>query len=99
MDLRRARGLSIANGVNHYVGFDVSGWTIKRRDSPSDVAVEVRRELPNGIDSVISAWDFEFEPTGAGLAAYQCDLWDADVTVIYRVRVILATGTATVRKL
>ena len=97
LDLRHARSLAVTKQTNHYVRFDAAGYTIYRRDTPTDVAVEARRTFPRGVDAAPTASDFEFEPTGAALAPYQCDLSGSGVT--YRVKVIGATGTATVRKL
>lgn len=97
VDLRYARSLAITTGTNHYAKFSSNGFQIFRRDSPSDVAVDQFRMLPKGLGRTISASDFEFEPAGSALAAYQCDLFDSGVT--YRVRVILGTGTATVEEL
>lgn len=97
LDLRHARSLAISEGINHYVGFDPQGYTIFRRASGSDVAVESYRTLPKGVDGTITAWTAEFEPTGAALAAFRCDFVGSGVT--YRVQVIAATGTTTVSKL
>jgi len=97
VDLRYVRSLAITHGVNHYVGFDSNGYTLFRRDSPADVAVEPRRPLPRGVGGTITTWNFEFEPSGAALDAYRCDLSASGVT--YRVDVIIATGTTTVREL
>jgi prepilin-type N-terminal cleavage/methylation domain-containing protein len=97
LDLRHARVLAIAEGINHYVGFDPQGYTIFRRESGSDVAVESYRTLPKGVNGYVTAWTVEFEPTGAALAAFRCDLLGSGVT--YRVLVIAATGTTTVSKL
>lgn len=97
LDLRHARSLAITKRINHYVRFDAAGYTIYRRDTPTDVAVEARRTFPQGVTAAVTASDFEFEPTGAALASYQCDLSGSGVT--YRVQVIGATGTSTVNKL
>ena len=97
VDLRYVRSLAITKGVNHYLSFDAQGYTLFRRDSPADVVAEPRKALPRGVGGTISAWNFEFEPTGAALAAYRCDLFVSGVT--YRIDVIIVTGTATVRKL
>lgn len=97
LDLRHTRGLAIAERMNHYVRFDATGYTVYRRETPTDVAVEARRTFPQGVTAAATASDFEFEPTGAALATYRCDLSGSGVT--YRVNVIGTTGTATVRKL
>jgi type II secretory pathway pseudopilin PulG len=97
MSLRHARNLAITQGTNHYVGFDTTGYAVFRRDSPSDVVVEPHRTLPRGIDGTITAWQFEFEPTGAALAAYRCDLFGSGVT--YRITVTVVTGLTSVRQL
>ncbi len=97
LDLRHARGLAIAEGVNHYVGFNPNGFGIFRRATPRDIAVEDARSVPRGIGGTISAWNFEFDPTGAALAGYWCDLYASGVT--YRIAVVVATGTVTVTKL
>ncbi|MCH8241148.1 MAG: type II secretion system protein [Planctomycetes bacterium] len=96
VDLRYTRSMAITQKVNHYLGFDSSGYTIFRRDSP-DVVVHPRQPLPKGVGGSISAWNFEFEPSGAALAGYWANLSSSGVT--YRVEVILVTGTTTVRKL
>ncbi len=96
VDLRYTRSMAITQKVNHYLGFDANGYTIFRRDSP-DVAVNPRQPLPKGVEGSISAWNFEFEPSGAALAGYWANLSSSGVT--YRVEVILVTGTTTVRKL
>ncbi len=96
VDLRYTRSMAITQKVNHYLGFDATGYTIFRRDSP-DVVVNPRQALPRGLGGSISAWNFEFEPSGAALAAYWADLSISGVT--YRVEVIPVTGTTTVRKL
>ena len=96
VDLRYTRSMAITQKVNHYLGFDSAGYTIFRRDSP-DVVVNPRHPLPNGVGGSISAWNFEFEPSGAALAGYWANLSSSGVT--YRVEVILVTGTTTVRKL
>lgn len=97
LDLRHTRGLAIAERMNHYVRFDATGYTVYRRETPTDVVVEARRTFPQGISAAPTGTDFEFEPTGAALATYTCDLSGSGVT--YRVKVIGATGTTTVRKL
>lgn len=97
LDLRHARSLAVTEQTNHYVRFDATGYTIYRRDTPSDVAVDVRRTFPKGMSAAPTASDFEFEPTGAALASYTCDLSGSGVT--YRVNVIGATGTTTVSEL
>ncbi len=97
LDLRHARGLAIAEGINHYVAFDAQGYNLFRRAGGSDVAVESYRTLPKGVTVVAGASTAEFEPTGAALAAFQCDIIGSGVT--YRVQVIAATGTTTVSKL
>ena len=96
VDLRYTRSMAITQKVNHYLGFDSAGYTIFRRDSP-DVVVNPRQPLPKGVGGSISAWNFEFEPSGAALAGYWANLSSSGVT--YRVEVILVTGTTTVRKL
>ena len=97
LDLRHARVLAITEGTNHYVGFNSDGWSVFRRDSPSDVPREASRTLPSNMGGSISAWDFEFDPTGAALAAFTCDLSSSGAT--YRIRVIMVTGATTVQKL
>lgn len=96
VDLRYTRSMAITQKVNHYLGFDSTGYTIFRRDSP-DVVVNPRQPLPKGVEGSISDWNFEFEPSGAALAGYWANLSSSGVT--YRVEVILVTGTTTVRKL
>lgn len=96
VDLRYTRSMAITQKVNHYLGFDATGYTIFRRDSP-DVVVNPRQPLPKGVGGSISTWNFEFEPSGAALAGYWANLSSSGVT--YRVEVILVTGTTTVRKL
>ena len=96
VDLRYTRSLAITQKANHYLGFDATGYTIFRRDSP-DVVVHPRQPLPLGVGVSVSTSNFEFEPSGAALAAYWADLSSSGVT--YRVEVILVTGTTTVRKL
>lgn len=97
VDLRYTRSMAITEKTNHYLGFDSTGYTIFRRDSPVDIVVNPRQPLPRGIGGSISTWNFEFEPSGAALAAYWADLSISGVT--YRVEVIPVTGTTTVRKL
>lgn len=97
LDLRHARSLAITNRINHYARFDAAGYTIYRRDTPTDIAVEARRTFPQGVTADVTASDFEFEPTGAALATYTCELSGSGVT--YRVKVIGATGTTTVKEL
>ena len=97
VDLRYTRSMAITQKVNHYLGFDSSGYTIFRRDTPADVVVNPRQPLPKGVGGSISAWKFEFEPSGAALAGYWANLSSSGVA--YRVEVILVTGTTTVRKL
>jgi len=97
VDLRYTRSMAITKKANHYLGFDSTGYTLFRRDSPTDIMVQPRRPLPQGVGGTISTWNFEFEPSGAALAAYWCDLSSSGVT--YRVEVIPVTGTTTVRKL
>jgi prepilin-type N-terminal cleavage/methylation domain-containing protein len=97
VDLRYARSLAVTEGTNHYVGFDSSGYSVYRRETPTDVAVDNYRKIPSGISGSMSAWNFEFEPTGAALAAYQCTLSVPGLS--YRIRVRIVTGTITVRKL
>ena len=97
LDLRHARSLAITEGINHYVSFDPQGYTIFRRAGGSDVAVESYRTFPKGVAVSVSAGTAEFDPTGAALAAFQCDVVGSGVT--YRVQVIVATGTTTVSEL
>ena len=97
LDLRHARSLAITKRANHYVRFDASGYTTYRRDTPTDVAVEVRRVFPQGVTAALTASDFEFEPTGAALDTFRCDLSGSGVT--YRVKVHAVTGVTVVRKL
>ncbi len=97
VDLRYTRSMAITQKANHYLGFDATGYTIFRRDTPADVVVNPRQPLPQGVGGSISTWNFEFEPSGAALAGYWADLSSPGVT--YRVEVILVTGTTTVRKL
>ena len=97
LDLRHTRSLAITKRINHYARFDAAGYTIYRRDTPTDVAVDARRTFPQGVTAVVTASDFEYEPTGAALATYTCELSGSGVT--YRVKVIGATGTTTVKEL
>lgn len=97
LDIRHARSLAITEGINHYVGFDPAGYTIYRRESPTDEVVENYRTFPQGITRNISAFEFEFEPIGSALGAYQCDVIGFGVT--YRVVVVIATGAVIVTKL
>ncbi len=97
LNLRHARNLAITQGTNHYVGFDATGYAVYRRDSPTDVVVEPHRTLLRGVDGTISAWKFEFEPTGASLAAYWCNIFGSGVT--YRIDIIIVTGLTTMREL
>jgi len=97
LDLRHARGLAIAEGVNHYVGFNANGFGIFRRATPRSVAVEDTRSVPRGLGGTISAWNFEFDPTGAALTGYWAVLYASGAA--YRIEVVAATGTVTVTKL
>lgn len=97
LDIRHARSLTITQGINHYLGFDPAGYTIYRRDTPTDEVVENYRTFPQGITRSISAFEFEFEPTGSALGAYQCDVLGFGVT--YRIVVVIATGAVIVTQL
>ena len=99
LDLRHARGLAIAEGTNHYVGFDVSGaaltgYTIYRTASPSDIVVEGYRSFDRGVTATGSTTRAEFSPTGAALGAYSFVV--SGPSQDYTVTVIAATGTTTV---
>ena len=99
LDLRHARVKAIAEGTNHYVGFDVSGsdWTgysVYRVDSPTDVPAESYRALDRGITITGSGTRAEFNPAGEALAGYTFTV--AGPTQNYSITVIAATGAITV---
>lgn len=101
LDFRHARGLAIAEGINHYVKFDVdgaslAGYTVYRTDSPTDIAVETYRTFEKGVTATSGTTQVEFTPTGAALAG--CTVMVSGPSVTYTVTVILATGTTTVSK-
>jgi type II secretory pathway pseudopilin PulG len=102
LDLRHARTLAIAEGTNHYLGFDADGaslvgYTVYRVASPEDVAVETYRTFDSGVTATGSTTRAEFMPTGAALGAYTFVV--SGSTENYTVTVIAATGTTTVSKL
>lgn len=99
LDLRHARGLAIAEGTNHYVGFDINGaaltgYTIYRTASPSDIVVEAYRSFDRGVTATGSTTRAEFSPTGVALGAYSFVV--SGPSQDYTVTVIAATGTTTV---
>lgn len=99
LDLRHARSGAVAEGVNHYLQFDVDGsdlvgYTIYRAASPSDLAVEAARTINQGVTVTGSDTRAEFSPTGAALAGYSFTV--SGPTIVYTVTVIAATGMATV---
>ena len=99
LDLRHARSLAIAQGVNHYAGFDSSGpaltgYTIYREAGATDVAVESYRAFEKGVTATGAATRAEFEPGGTALAGYSFVV--TGPTQSYTVTVIAATGTTTV---
>ncbi len=99
LDFRHARGLAIAEGINHYVKFDVSGtdlvgYTVYRTDSPTDIRVETYRTFEKGVTATSGTTQVEFTPTGAALAA--CTVVVSGPSATYTVSVIAATGTTTV---
>lgn len=99
LDLRHARSLAIATGVNHYLGFDVSGssltgYTIYREAGATDPAVESYRNFERGVTATGSTTRAEFDPTGAALGGYSFVV--TGTTQSFTVTVIAATGTTTV---
>ncbi|MFQ5805345.1 MAG: GspH/FimT family pseudopilin [Phycisphaerae bacterium] len=99
LDLRHARVLAIAEGTNHYLGFDADGttllgYTIYRTASPTDIPVETYRTFDSGVAATSATTRAEFMPTGAALGAYTCVV--SGSTKNYTVTVIAATGTTTV---
>lgn len=99
LDFRHARGLAIAEGINHYVKFDVNGtslvgYTVYRTASPTDIAIETYRTFEKGVTATSSTTQVEFTPTGAALAG--CTVVVSGPSVTYTVTVIAATGTTTV---
>lgn len=99
LDLRHARSLAIAQGVNHYLGFDaggemLTGYTIYREAGANDVAVESYRAFERGVTATSAATRAEFEPGGTALAGYSFIV--AGPTQNYTVTVIAATGTTIV---
>jgi len=101
LDLRHARALAIAEGTNHYLGFDsdganLLGYTIYRVSSPEDIPVETYRTFDSGVTATGSTTRAEFMPTGAALGAHTFVV--SGSTENYTVTVIAATGTTTVSK-
>lgn len=99
LDLRHARALAIAQGVNHYVGIDadgtdVLGYTLYRTDSPADVVVESYRRIERGVTATSGTTRIEFAPTGAALAGGAITI--SGPTENHTVTVIAATGAVTV---
>lgn len=99
LDLRYARSLAIAEGVNHYVGFDVSGsnlvgYTIYRKATPSDLVVESYRTFARGLTVTGSTTRAEFTPSGIALGGYTFVV--SVTTQTHTVTVIAATGAAMV---
>lgn len=99
LDLRLARISAITERSHHYVGFDVAGsvltgYTVYRVASPSDVAVESYRTLDRGITITSGAVRAEFNPAGQALGSYSFTV--SGPTRDYTVNVIAATGTVTV---
>lgn len=99
LDLRHARSAAIAEGTNHYVGFDSSGsmltgYTIYRTAGPPDIVIEAYRTFDRGVTAVGSSTRAEFDPTGAALSGYSFVI--SGPSENFTVTVIAATGATTV---
>ncbi len=98
-DVLQARRRSISTGENHYLAFTVdagrvSGYTLYRRGSSGNVAVDEPHEFPVDVVVTTSVSEVEFTFEGAALVAYQVVLTGPGQT--WRVGVVPATGTAVV---
>lgn len=75
LDLLQARRRTLATGDNHYlqltvVAAKVTEYTLYRRATGGDVAVDQTRLVPGGVTVTASHTTLEFDFDGAALASY-----------------------------
>lgn len=100
LDLLQARRRAISTGDNHFVSFTLSGgtassFTLFRRTSGGDVAVESVRTVSEGVSITPNATEAEFVFDGTSLASYSIAVVGQDKS--WTVLVIPATGSIRVQ--
>ncbi|MEQ8211069.1 MAG: hypothetical protein RH917_14680 [Lacipirellulaceae bacterium] len=94
-DLMQARQRTVATGDNHYlslttIGGEVTTYTMWRRASGGDVAVDQARTTPTGLTVTASHTTLEFDFDGSALASYVVTAAGPDRS--WQVSAIPATG-------
>jgi prepilin-type N-terminal cleavage/methylation domain-containing protein len=99
LDMTAARRAAIATGDNHFLDFvsdagGITGYTVTRRGTSGNTAVEASREFPEGLTVTLGAGEPEFDFLGEALAAYTVTLAGPQRT--WTVTVVIATGAVRV---